>query len=580
MCLSPLTSFSNKGGNCMSKKKICCALLGAFLLVFGNVSTNQIPVNRQNSLIVKAVTEKNSGKCGENLTWTLENGTLTISGAGEMENYNATYNYNTYTPWYYDGVIENVRSVVIEEGVTSIGTYAFQGCENLVSVTIPDTVTSVGEGAFEGCNGITDITIPESVTSMGDYAFCRCKNLVSIQLSNQLNRIGEYTFANCTSLRSIVIPDNIKEIYNQAFYCCASLEEIVFPEEVEKISYCVFDGTPWLEQKEKENPFVIAGKCLIKLSDVSGDIVIPDGITSIAGTAVHCPEATSIVIPDGVKTIGSNAFSNNENLKSVQIPDSVSEIGMSAFCNCKNLVEIDLPKNLITIGERAFAECENLPEITIPESTATVFFDTFSNCTNLKSINVSENNLNYCSVDGVLFTKNMEHLVEYACGKDVENYTVPDDVKVVDFWSFLGSSHLKEVTLPESVIELKPQAFQNCSSMKSLKILNPECKIQKSWLLFDDNMNVTIYGYPDSTAQEYADYRGIPFIALGSEPTETTGDCNNDGKFSVTDVILLQKWLLKKDGVQLSNWRAVDFYQDGKLNVIDLALMKKALTDS
>ena len=119
-----------------------------------------------------------SGTCGDNLTWTLQDGVLNISGTGNMKNYSTqTVNdkYITTAPWgkYYD----TMKSVVIEAGVTSIGYDAFYGCSSLASVTIPDSVTSIRRSAFEGCSSLASVTIPNSVTSIGSNAFYGCSKI-------------------------------------------------------------------------------------------------------------------------------------------------------------------------------------------------------------------------------------------------------------------------------------------------------------------------------------------------------------------------------------------------------------------
>ncbi len=145
-----------------------------------------------------------SGTCGaegngSNLTWTLySEGLLTISGSGAMEEY-----YPYKAPWY--GSSSRVKSAVIADGVTSIGQYAFQGCESLTSVTIPDSVTSIGEGAFSNCTSLTSVTIPDSVTSIGGNAF-----------------------DGCSSLTSVTIPDSVTSINNGAFYDCTSLTDVYY----------------------------------------------------------------------------------------------------------------------------------------------------------------------------------------------------------------------------------------------------------------------------------------------------------------------------------------------------------------
>ena len=149
-----------------------------------------------------------SGTCGDNLTWTLQDGVLTISGTGNMKNYSmqkVNDKYITTAPWgeYYD----TIKSVVIEAGVTSIGDYAFYKCSSLASVTIPDSVTSIGSSAFSFCSSLASVTIPDSVTTIGDWAFYNCSSLTSVTIPDSVTSIGSSVFYNCSSLASVTIPD-------------------------------------------------------------------------------------------------------------------------------------------------------------------------------------------------------------------------------------------------------------------------------------------------------------------------------------------------------------------------------------
>ena len=168
-------------------------------------------------VVEKGYTYWNEG----NLTWKLyEDGTLNISGTGAMKNYDSKKNRN---PVYNNS---NVKKVVIEDGVTSIGNYAFTYCVSLTSITIPDSVTSIGYYAFFYCSSLTSITISDSVTSIGNYAFFYCRSLTSITIPDSVTSIGNYAFSNCRSLTSITISDSVTSIGNDAFYGCSNLKTI------------------------------------------------------------------------------------------------------------------------------------------------------------------------------------------------------------------------------------------------------------------------------------------------------------------------------------------------------------------
>ena len=167
-----------------------------------------------------------SGTCGDNgsnVTWKLtEDGILTISGTGAMIDYGDDKSYRK-TPWR-DYFIESVR---IDEGVTSIGGWAFTNCV-LTSVMIPDSVTSIACGAFSECRSLASVTIPDSVTSIGGYAFRGCTGLTSVTIPDSVTSIGGYAFRGCTGLTSVTIPDSVTSIDGYAFSGCDSLTDVYY----------------------------------------------------------------------------------------------------------------------------------------------------------------------------------------------------------------------------------------------------------------------------------------------------------------------------------------------------------------
>ena len=187
------------------KKKVLSGLL-AIAMLFGSAAALPEGVFETSSTIrASAVSSATSGTCGENLTWTLNDGVLTISGTGKMTD----YDYEGDSPFYNR---KDIKSVVIKSGVTSIGNYAFYSCKSLSSITIPSSVTSIGYNAFEGCEDLTSVTLPNSIDS-----------------------INLKTFMCCYSLESVTLPDSITGIYTGAFYGCKKLKNINIPSSVTSI---------------------------------------------------------------------------------------------------------------------------------------------------------------------------------------------------------------------------------------------------------------------------------------------------------------------------------------------------------
>lgn len=196
-------------------------------------------------LVVKPGATLTGGAAGDGsgVTWQLTENTddpstykLTISGSGAMED----FPFGSYQPWY--SFHDQITSVVVSPGVTSIGQCAFSRFAKLTHVDIADSVISIGWDAFYYCSSLTNITIPQSVTYIGPLAFFHCTNLSSITLSNNITSIGSSAFEDCTNLTSITIPDSVTTIDLEAFKNCSSLTSITIPGSVTSIGPYVFDG--------------------------------------------------------------------------------------------------------------------------------------------------------------------------------------------------------------------------------------------------------------------------------------------------------------------------------------------------
>lgn len=210
-----------------------------------------------------------SGTCGENLTWTLDDtGVLTISGTGDMYNYGAPAGGAVIdAPW--KAYADDVNSIVIENGVTSIGSSTFN-CSNAKSVSIPDSVTSIGESAFYNC-GLTEINIPGSVTSIGDRAFCYC-NFAEVRIPSGVKELPQEIFCGCHSLTSITLPNAITVISTGAFSYCDALKSIVIPAGVKTIERGAFADCTALES-----------------------IYLPSGLKTIEPFAFHVANPTPVI---------------------------------------------------------------------------------------------------------------------------------------------------------------------------------------------------------------------------------------------------------------------------------------------
>lgn len=206
---------------------------------------------------------------------------------------------------------EELTELNIPDSVKNIGEYAFEGCRKVKNITIPNGVTSTGRCAFCECSSLTSVTIPSSVTSIENYAFSDCESLTSITIPASVTSIGDGAFKNCSSLASITISNGVTSIGEYAFRGCSGLTSITIPDSVMDIGGYAFYDTPIAnDELNRENGILYIGNCLVAAKEtISGDISIKEGTRLIANFAFdNCDKIESITIPASVTNIGQDAF--------------------------------------------------------------------------------------------------------------------------------------------------------------------------------------------------------------------------------------------------------------------------------
>ncbi len=366
-------------------------------------------------LVAMGVLLGTTGAANAEVTWSYDapTTTLTISGTGDMSDYDDNRGYpqqHTTAPWgtYYS----QMTSVVIEQGVTSIGKFAFSGCRGLTSVTIPNSVTFIDNYAFWFCRGLTSVTIGNSVTSIGEQAFNGCSPLTSITIPNSVTSIGERAFNGCDSLTAIDV-------------------------DAANANYTSVDGVLFNKNKT---------------------------------TLIQCPakKTGAYTIPSSVDTIDVNAFFNCKGLTSVTIPNSVTSIGFGAFSYCTGLTSVTIPDGVTSIEQSTFSGCSGVTEINIGSGLTTIA--NIVSSIGPTAINIDAANASLSAVDGVVFNKNKTTIIHYPSGKQGASYTIPSSVDTIGSRAFLGCDSLTSVMLPDGVTSIGEFAFYACRGLTSVTI--------------------------------------------------------------------------------------------------------------
>ena len=419
------------------------------------------------------------GTCGENVSWELySSGLLRIQGEGAMN----SYSY----PW--EDYKQQITVLLIGEGVTNIGNYAFKNCDSMTSaiigngvqeidyqafydcdslqsIVIPESVTKIGGDAFYGCEGLISVTIAGGETEIGASAFRECKELKTVELGEGVTSIGDHAFDGCVSLTGIVIPNSVTNIGSYAFRDCYDMASVVIGNGVKEIRYCTFI------------------EC-----DSLRDVVIPESVTKIGGDAFYgCEGLLSVTIAGGETEIGASAFRECKELKTVELGEGVTSIGDHAFDGCVSLTGIVIPNSVTNIGSYAFRDCYDMASVVIGNGVKEIRYCTFIECDSLRDV------------------------------------VIPESVAKIGGDAFYGCEGLLSVTIPGSVTEIGNNAFAYCDSLTSVRFRGSAPEI--GYNAFYGVTAVCYYPSGDAswTAEIMQDYGGtITWVAAASRSAGNT----------------------------------------------------------
>ena len=480
-----------------------------------------------------------SGSCGADVTWNLAGGVLTISGTGPMTDYRAQMNFEnggTHAPWYG----EYVTTVVIGEGVTTIGNVAFTELTQLTSVTIPNSVTEIGNGAFDGCANLPSITLPNGLKGIGMRAFADCRSLKSITLPDTVTTVNLEAFTFCTGLTSVRLSSAMKSIAMRLFAGCSALRTVSIPSGtgITTIGEGAFDSCVSLQSFEFPDTLTTIGNGAFQGCTSLKSVTLPASVKTINDEAfANCTSLSEVIVLGSSVTAGSTAFQNTPWLRargdfvveggmlvsyqgpggSVSIPNTVTTIGKRAFTGRSDVTAVTIPGSVTAIGEWAFGET-GLRSVTIPEGVTSIGNDAFAGCLSLANVSISST------------VRSIGDEAFWAC-QALTEVTIPEGVRTIGAAAFRDCTALHTVSIPSTVTAVGDYAF---ASYKLRKLI-----VNGAVFTYNEDElppALIVYGSGAGIAQAYAASMGVTYADMSRQHLSgwVTEDgytyCYEDGK--------------------------------------------------
>ncbi len=365
--------------------------------------------------------------------------------------------------------------------VITIAAGAFEYCQDIKSVTVPDGVTSIESRAFRNCSNLQEVKLPEGIKTISSYTFYSCSLLKTINLPEGITTIEDYAFNYCVKLENIDFPETLESI-DRAFVYCSSLKALNIPANVNYIDTMAFADCYGIESITVANGnkvFKSVNNCVIEVAEKSlflgckNSVIPSDGsVTQIGECAFYgCRGLSSIELPYGITRINDYAFLGS-GLENINIPDSVVSIMSAAFEECSALISVKLSENLQELFN-AFKNCSLLREIVIPASVSKIYENPFVGCSGLERMSVASGNNYYLSAVGGIEYNCLINISERELISGCQNSRIPNDSSVVEFigqYAFDKISSLNYLEIPSNITSIGEYAFGECYGLERVDI--------------------------------------------------------------------------------------------------------------
>lgn len=492
-----------------------------------------------------------SGSCGENITYEYvsETKTVTLTGTGAMTDYASA----AKSPFY--NFRNELTTVVIGEGITTVGTYAFANQNKLTTISLPSTMTALKKCAFNQCRAVTSCNFPDSITTIASSACNYWTAFPGAALPASLTTIESNSFGNWQSAAELNIPGGVKYIPINAFSGWTSLTSLTLNEGLEEIAGQAFGSVKITEVTLPASLTAIGVRAFDGANDLaayyvaegSSSFMAEDGVLYTAGgqTLVACPpaKAGTVNVHNGCEVIGPSAFYDCYSVTGIEIPDTVTTLASAALERC-GITSITIPASVTSMEASPFSNCESLTTVVMNASVSTLPQNCFYYCTALTDVTINSNItslepgvFNSCSsLVSVELPEGLTEIPEntfYYCSA-LTSVEIPETVTVIGASAFYGCTSLTALELPEGVTAIGSSAFNGCGITE---LVLPEGLVSLGGSAFAQCKSLTHMVLPANIVEIpgmlFTGCSGLQEVEVMGDITQCPGQyCINSGAFN------------------------------------------------